>query len=468
MALFNYATKEITLKIVYYGPGLSGKTTNLQHLHAVLNPETKGKLLSLSTESDRTLFFDFLPIELGKIREFSIRFQLYTVPGQVRYNATRKVVLKGADAVVFVADSQKDMRDQNIESFENMRENLISNNINPDIIPIILQYNKRDLKNILSVEELNQDLNQNNNYEVLEATAINGGGVEEAFKRITKLVLKDISKKHKIEIQPAEQKKEAVAPAMPVTEAAAEPIKRKIERELEEFEIPAPVSSTGPVIEVDAIEIAEEELEIVPDNEADAIEIAEAELLEPVYEPELMSGSGHTAVTETKSVPPAPVIEEAAPAASVTRWTDILPETPLTEEVPPVVSAQLLTEPFREEPIREDMLRREERPQFDLQPFPTEKIDNLADDLATVSVTLRKVSDAIAVLQKTVSDLKGEVGSIKNEMALLKEPPAKETELKDIKEFRELRREQKEISDLLRDVSDLLGSIKEKKSWFRL
>jgi hypothetical protein len=145
MALFNYATKEITLKIVYYGPGLSGKTTNLQHLHTVLNPETKGKLLSLATESDRTLFFDFLPIELGKIREFSIRFQLYTVPGQVRYNATRKVVLKGADAVVFVADSQKDMKDQNIESFENMRENLVSNNINPDTIPVILQYNKRDL-----------------------------------------------------------------------------------------------------------------------------------------------------------------------------------------------------------------------------------------------------------------------------------------------------------------------------------
>jgi signal recognition particle receptor subunit beta len=146
MALFNYATKEITLKIVYYGPGLSGKTTNIQHLHAALNPETKGKLLSLATESYRTLFFDFLPVELGKIKDFSIRFQLYTVPGQVRYNATRKVVLKGADAVVFVADSQRDMKDQNIESLENMRENLISNNINPDEIPVVLQYNKRDLK----------------------------------------------------------------------------------------------------------------------------------------------------------------------------------------------------------------------------------------------------------------------------------------------------------------------------------
>ena len=217
MALFNYATKEITLKIVYYGPGLSGKTTNLQFLHSVLNPETKGKLLSLSTESDRTLFFDFLPIELGKIRDFSIRFQLYTVPGQVRYNATRKVVLKGADAIVFVADSQREMKDQNVESFSNMRDNLLANNINPDEIAVVLQYNKRDLKNILSVDDLNRDLNHDN-YNVTEATAVNGAGVEDTFKLVTKLLLKYISKKHKIEIQPSQGKEEApreIAPSTP-------------------------------------------------------------------------------------------------------------------------------------------------------------------------------------------------------------------------------------------------------------
>lgn len=209
MALFNYATKEITLKIVYYGPGLSGKTTNIQCLHSALSPDKKGKLLSLSTESDRTLFFDFLPVELGKIKEFSIRFQLYTVPGQVRYNATRKVVLKGADAVVFVADSQSDMRDQNIESLENMRENLISNNINPDEIPVVLQYNKRDLKNILSIDELNAGINKDNAYDVVEAEAINGKGVEDTFQLVTRLVLKDLARKHKIEIQPAPLKEEA-------------------------------------------------------------------------------------------------------------------------------------------------------------------------------------------------------------------------------------------------------------------
>jgi mutual gliding-motility protein MglA len=223
MALFNYATKEITLKVVYYGPGLSGKTTNLQHLHSALTPATKGKLLSLSTEADRTLFFDFLPVELGKIRDFSIRFQLYTVPGQVRYNATRKVVLKGADAVVFVADSQREMREQNIESFMNMRDNLFSNNINPDDIPVILQYNKRDLKNISSVDELNLDINQNN-YPVIESAAISGRGVEDSFNLITKLLLKHISKKHKVEIKPPEAGEEVKIAGITGPEPAEEPL----------------------------------------------------------------------------------------------------------------------------------------------------------------------------------------------------------------------------------------------------
>lgn len=198
MALFNYTTKEITVKVVYYGPGLSGKTTNLQCLHHIINPDRKGKLLCLPTESDRTLFFDLLPIDLGKIRDFSLRFQLYTVPGQVRYNATRKLVLKGADAVVFVADSQREMKEQNIESFKNMRDNLIANNINPDEIPLILQYNKRDLPNVLSIDDLNTDLNENGKYQYIEAIAIDGTGVEDSFQDITKIVVDDI--KHKVDL----------------------------------------------------------------------------------------------------------------------------------------------------------------------------------------------------------------------------------------------------------------------------
>lgn len=201
MALFNYAAKEVTLKIVYYGPGLSGKTTNLQHLHSALDPGKTGRLISLATETDRTLFFDFLPVELGKIKDFSVRFQLYTVPGQIKYNLTRKVVLKGADAVVFVADSQREMREANIESFTNMKENLLSNNINPDNIALVLQYNKRDLANILSIAELNKDLN-NKAYIYIEAEAINGKGVHETFQTATKLLIKDLSIRHKFDIQP--------------------------------------------------------------------------------------------------------------------------------------------------------------------------------------------------------------------------------------------------------------------------
>jgi len=218
MALFNYASKEITIKIVYYGPGLSGKTTNLQYLHSIFDPSKRGKLISLATEADRTLFFDFLPVEIGKISDFSIRFQLYTVPGQVRYNATRKLVLKGADAVVFVADSQYEMREQNLESIGNMRENLIANNVNPDDIPIILQFNKRDLSNIASVDELNRDLNEQGRYEWKEAVAVNGTGVEGTFHRITNLVMKGIAEKHKITILPSEEMVEAVVDEKPLPE----------------------------------------------------------------------------------------------------------------------------------------------------------------------------------------------------------------------------------------------------------
>lgn len=230
MALFNYASKEITLKVVYYGPGLCGKTTNLQQLHNTMASDKKGKLLSLSTDADRTLFFDFMPVQLGKIKDFNIRFQLYTVPGQVRYNATRKLVLKGADAVVFVADSQSAMKEQNIESFQNMRENLIANNINPDEIPVVLQYNKRDLKKIMPVDELNKDLNTIED-EVIEASAYEGWGVDETFHLVTKRLLKFISKKHNVKIdeepvdimQKPAPKPAAAAKEPPVIEEAPAP-----------------------------------------------------------------------------------------------------------------------------------------------------------------------------------------------------------------------------------------------------
>lgn len=195
MALFNYASKELTLKVVYYGPGLSGKTTNIQYLHSTLNPENKGKLLSLATETDRTLFFDFLPVSMGKINDFSIKFQLYTVPGQIRYNSTRKLVLKGADGIVFVADSQQDMKQYNKESFQSMIENMRSNGLDPDKIPIVLQYNKRDLKSLMTIEELNSDLNMKG-HPVFLASAVTGEGVDGTFKGITGALIRDLERKN--------------------------------------------------------------------------------------------------------------------------------------------------------------------------------------------------------------------------------------------------------------------------------
>ncbi len=192
MVLFNYSTKELTAKVVYYGPGLCGKTTNLQWIHEKLPIRNKGKMLSLATEADRTLFFDFLPIELGSIRGMKTRIQLYTVPGQVFYNATRRMVLKGADCVVFVADSQEAMIDADLDSLANLRENLEVNEISAEEIPMVLQYNKRDLPNALPLEILNERLNPRG-VPFFEAVAKQGIGVEETLKGATTLVFKSLA-----------------------------------------------------------------------------------------------------------------------------------------------------------------------------------------------------------------------------------------------------------------------------------
>lgn len=186
MVLFNYSTKEITAKIVYYGPGLCGKTTNLQFIHSKLDTKSRGKLLSLATETDRTLFFDFLPLDLGKVSGFHVRFQLYTVPGQVHYNATRRMVLKGVDAVVFVADSQAAMIEHNKESFENLRENLVENGYKPEAVPLVIQLNKRDLPNIASPTAILEAMGAAS-HDSFEAVATQGDGVFETLKAIIKL-----------------------------------------------------------------------------------------------------------------------------------------------------------------------------------------------------------------------------------------------------------------------------------------
>ncbi len=190
MVFFNYATMQMAAKIVYYGPGLCGKTTNLHVIYGRTAPTARGEMVSLETETDRTLFFDLLPIDVGVIGGFKTRLQLYTVPGQVFYNTTRKLVLKGVDGIVFVADSQRPMLEPNKESFRNLRENLAEIGLAVEDVPVVLQYNKRDLSNILAVGELNEALNPDGKLDFFEASAANGTGVFETLKGISKLTLR--------------------------------------------------------------------------------------------------------------------------------------------------------------------------------------------------------------------------------------------------------------------------------------
>jgi signal recognition particle receptor subunit beta len=195
MTFINYASREINCKIVYYGPGLCGKTTNLQWIYEKTNPNAKGKLISLATETDRTLFFDFLPLELGTVRGFKTRFHLYTVPGQVFYDASRKLILKGVDGVIFVADSQVERMDANVEAIENLMVNLKSQGYDLLNIPYVLQLNKRDLPNVATVDEMKKALQRKNPGEpVYEACAARGTGVFETLKGVAKLVLADLTK----------------------------------------------------------------------------------------------------------------------------------------------------------------------------------------------------------------------------------------------------------------------------------
>ena len=189
MSFINYMAREINCKLVYYGPGLCGKTTNLQYIYERTNPEAKGKMISLATETERTLFFDFLPLSLGEIRGFKTRFHLYTVPGQVFYDASRKLILKGVDGVVFVADSQPERMDANIASLENLFDNLSEYGYDPYALPMVIQYNKRDLPNAVSVEDMRDQLNPYG-WPEFEAVAVKGTGVFDTLKAVSKAVLK--------------------------------------------------------------------------------------------------------------------------------------------------------------------------------------------------------------------------------------------------------------------------------------
>ena len=193
MSFINFPAREINCKLVYYGPGLGGKTANLQWIYEKTSAGQKGKMISLATETDRTLFFDFLPLDLGTVRGFKTRFHLYTVPGQVFYEASRKLILKGADGVVFVADSQEERLDANFETLDNLKEHLKEHGLPFDTIPYVLQLNKRDLPNVMSVEDLKKQL-QLKSEPVTEAIAVTGVGIFETLREVAKLVLAELKK----------------------------------------------------------------------------------------------------------------------------------------------------------------------------------------------------------------------------------------------------------------------------------
>ena len=194
MAFINYSAREINCKLVYYGPGLCGKTTNLKYIYEKTAGEAKGKMISLATETERTLFFDFLPLSLGEIRGFKTRFHLYTVPGQVFYDASRKLILKGVDGVVFVADSQEERFEANLESLDNLKNNLREQGYHIERIPWVIQYNKRDLPNAIPIEELKEALNPEGKIQDFEASAQTGEGVFETLKALAKLVLTELKR----------------------------------------------------------------------------------------------------------------------------------------------------------------------------------------------------------------------------------------------------------------------------------
>jgi signal recognition particle receptor subunit beta len=220
MVSINYAFREISCKIVFYGPGLSGKTTNLQYVHQKVPGKTKGELISLATDADRTLYFDFLPINLGAIQGFATKFQLYTVPGQVYYNATRKLVLRGVDGVVFVADSQRAKMDENIESLNNLYDNLKEYGFATGELPVVIQYNKRDLPEVMSIEELQATLNPQG-FPYFEASAVNGTGVFDTLKMVIKLVLDKARSRSELSVKSASPTAPAATVAPTATAAPA-------------------------------------------------------------------------------------------------------------------------------------------------------------------------------------------------------------------------------------------------------
>ena len=319
MVLFNYATKEITAKIVYYGPGLCGKTTNLQFIYDSLPSNNKSKMLSLSTKTDRTLFFDFLPLDLGKIRGMRTKLQLYTVPGQVYYNSTRQLVLKGADGIVFVADSQDFAIDANLESLQNLEDNLKRQGIRIREIPMVLQYNKRDLPNAMPPAEMDAEINKLG-VSRFESVATTGIGVEETLKGITQLVLAHLIKKYNLEgSEPLE--KEIQILNVPSSNA---PAKDSLWDEDEPNAAPPPTAVQAPLRAPFVVDDATDD---------ENIPLVETELIPPASTAKAYSshGSPFEDVTDYYSTPGLPPMEVPMASIEIPLPPGILDSLPVLE-----------------------------------------------------------------------------------------------------------------------------------------
>lgn len=307
MVFFNYATMQMAAKIVYYGPGLCGKTTNLHYIYTKTSPQSRGEMVSLETETDRTLFFDLLPIDVGVIGGFKTRLQLYTVPGQVFYNTTRKLVLKGVDGIVFVADSQKPMVDANVESFKNLRENLSEIGLNLDDIPLVLQLNKRDLPNVAEAATIVAALDPERRYEAIESIAANGTGVFETLKLISKLTLRTLRRRMTGDEPVKTPRKLAeVATFRVKDESHPRPAAGTATRKAPTFTAPAATAS-GTMPSVDDIDEIETSDEVVHESVTEAELNAIAEIGDMI-----MEVPDEEIAPESEYVPP-PAPPEAAP-----------------------------------------------------------------------------------------------------------------------------------------------------------
>ena len=410
MALFNHATKELTAKIVYYGPGLCGKTSNLKILHQRLE-RGAGKLVSLSTAQDRTIYFDLLPIELGNIKGYTVRFQVCTVPGQVFYNETRKIVLRGVDGLVFVVDSQWSMLSHNLECFQNLKENLREEKISLETLPVVIQYNKRDLSSALSVEALQDSLGFHS-YPYVETVASEGSGVIETFKLVSKLTFVDLLRRLQRGWQPPlrtpaateEESAAAVIPVAPVLAVSGsasvadrgelppeEPSENPIEENAEAWVVPSAEGAFPDLSEDSAPSSTQPAAEARPAAEElpATAQAAPMAILAPAVLLAALAAPPPTPVAPEPPPPPAPTITHSAPPPARSTTVDEKLNAVLAETRK---AAGRLSGPFR---------------RLDASDVSTQEI-------TTREVAERRLEEAIATLR---AELSGEMTRLRSELA---------------------------------------------------